>query len=59
MINHIEGLWSLEETLEFLARDTRRYAKRQYTWFNKMKDIEWYQPSSITPMFERINRWLG
>ncbi len=59
MINYIEGVWSLEETAEMLARDTRRYAKRQFTWFNKMKDIEWYESTAMSQIFERVNRWLG
>ena len=34
---------SLEEAKELLKRDTRRYAKRQFTWFNnQMKDIVWF-----------------
>lgn len=34
---------SLEEAKELLKRDTRRYAKRQFTWFNnQMKDITWF-----------------
>lgn len=59
MINMIEGIWTPGETLEFLARDTRRYAKRQYTWFNKMANIEWYEAASIKAILERVNRWLG
>ena len=34
---------SLEEAKELIKRNTRRYAKRQYTWFyNQMKDIKWF-----------------
>jgi len=33
---------SLDKALELIKRNTRRYAKRQYTWFkNQMKDINW------------------
>ena len=35
---------SLEETVEQLKRDTRRYAKRQLTWFRRMRDIYWIHP---------------
>jgi tRNA dimethylallyltransferase len=41
MTRHLTGEWSLDKTLELLARDTRRYAKRQYTWFNKIENIQW------------------
>ena len=30
---HINGLYSLKETIEFFSQETRRYAKRQITWF--------------------------
>lgn len=34
---------TLDEAKELLKRDTRRYAKRQFTWFNnQMKDIKWF-----------------
>ena len=35
------------ETLRLLKRDTRRFAKRQFTWFRKEKDIIWLQPDEI------------
>lgn len=42
MGNYIAGEWDYEEMKTLLARDTRRYAKRQYTWFNKDKEINWF-----------------
>ena len=36
-----DGLISLEESIENLKRETRRYAKRQLTWFNRNKDVKW------------------
>ena len=36
MICHLSGEWSFEKMKDLLARDTRRYAKRQFTWFKKM-----------------------
>jgi len=37
----IEGEWSLEKSVSELKKNTRRYAKRQMTWFRKDKRIEW------------------
>lgn len=39
--SYLEGMLSWEETLREIKRETRRYAKRQYTWFNKDKRITW------------------
>lgn len=33
---------SLDEALELVKRNTRRFAKRQYTWFNNKMDVTWY-----------------
>ncbi len=41
MIAYLEGEWDLETTLLFLMRDTRRYAKRQLTWFCADSRIRW------------------
>lgn len=36
--------WSFEEALEKMKTNTRRYAKRQMTWFRKSTDMEWFSP---------------
>jgi len=38
---HVAGEWSLERALEETVRATRRYSKRQLTWFRKEPDILW------------------
>ena len=37
----LQGELSLEEAITLTCRDTRRYAKRQMTWFHREKDIQW------------------
>jgi len=58
MINYIDGRWNWDETLELLARDTRRYAKRQFTWFNKDKDIRWFYVEEKDMIFQEISGFL-
>ncbi len=43
MANYVNGNYGFEEMLDLLARDTRRYAKRQYTWFRKIKGLCWLE----------------
>ncbi len=38
---YLRGEMSLEEAVEILKRDTRRYAKKQMTWFRRDKRIKW------------------
>ncbi len=46
------------EAVRLLKRDTRRYAKRQFTWFHKDKDIIWLEPSEIDASEKLIKEFL-
>lgn len=40
---YFNGLVSLDEAIDLIKQNTRRYSKRQFTWFNnQMKDIKWF-----------------
>lgn len=59
LIPYIEGKQSLDECLELLKRNSRRYAKRQLTWFrNKLDDVRWYniQPKTAEQQFTLITK---
>lgn len=43
IIQYLEGRCTLEETVYIIKRDTRRFAKRQLTWFRRDKRIYWFQ----------------
>ncbi len=42
----LRGEWSWEEAIERLQIDTRRYAKRQLTWFRADSEVRWFHPAS-------------
>ncbi|GAB7056068.1 MULTISPECIES: tRNA (adenosine(37)-N6)-dimethylallyltransferase MiaA [Paenibacillus] len=44
---YLLGHYSLEEAVVLLKRDTRHFAKRQLSWFRRMKDIEWVDVSEL------------
>jgi len=46
LIWYIEGKCTLDEAVRILKRDSRRYAKRQLTWFGRNKNINWINLSS-------------
>lgn len=46
IIEHFEGKISLDRAVELIKRNTRRYAKRQLTWFRKDERIKWYDVKS-------------
>lgn len=45
IIGYLEGEYDLAYAIEMLKRDSRRYAKRQLTWFRRYKDINWFNVS--------------
>ncbi len=45
IIDYLEGDYSLNEAIDILKRDTRRFAKRQYTWFKRDNRIYWINAS--------------
>jgi len=42
IIKYLDGQYSLEEAIEIIKRDSRRYAKRQLTWFRRYDDAKWF-----------------
>jgi tRNA dimethylallyltransferase len=54
MFDYIDGAITLEEAVEQIKTNTRRYAKRQITWFNRDKEMPWFEPSQITEMVNFI-----
>ena len=42
IVKYLEGEYSLDEAIEIIKRDSRRYAKRQITWFKRYKDSKWF-----------------
>jgi tRNA dimethylallyltransferase len=43
LIAHVQGEMSLDKAVEFIKRNTRRYAKRQLTWFNGIRNVHWIE----------------
>lgn len=59
IIQYLDSEITLEKAIELIKRNTRRYAKRQMTWFNADKRIEWNQISceeDLIKLAERITK---
>ena len=41
LMAHLNGETTLDEAVQLIKRDTKRYAKRQFTWFNADKSVRW------------------
>ena len=55
LFDHFDGKINLTESIELIKRNTRRYAKRQLTWFQKDKNIHWFEPSDINKILELVS----
>lgn len=56
VVSYLKGDMTKEEMIETLKQETRRYAKRQLTWFRKNKEIKWID--GLRPAEENIQRIL-
>ncbi|SEO30960.1 tRNA dimethylallyltransferase [Amphibacillus marinus] len=60
-IPYFEGEYDLETAIELLKRNSRRYAKRQYTWFKNKMQVNWYPitPEERAEVFKKIIKDLA
>lgn len=58
LFNYFDGQLSLDEAVNLIKQNTRRYAKRQLTWFKKELGIRWFEPTQLDEMliFIKQNR---
>jgi len=54
LFGHFSGEYDLAEAIRLIKRNSRRYAKRQLTYWNRDKSIHWFHPSQKTEILEKI-----
>jgi tRNA dimethylallyltransferase len=54
IFNYLEGAYDKEEAIRLLKRNSRRYAKRQLTWFKKDQEIQWFHPEQENEIIKYI-----
>ena len=59
MINLMDGHWTKDEMIRLLCRDTRRYAKRQYTWFSRLEALQWFDVDQKQMVLDAVENWLA
>ena len=53
IIDYLEGKYSLDEAIEKVKLNSRRYAKRQLTWFRRHKESIWIAPNEFNEIIEK------
>ena len=59
MFDYFDGLTTREEAVELIKRNTRRYAKRQMTWFRRDAEVRWFERPEVTEVIEYIDAQFG
>lgn len=59
IIDYLENKHSLEKAIDLIKRNTRRYAKKQFTWFNKDKRIFWFDIKSEEELLDNTNKIIA
>lgn len=59
MFDYFEGKCSLGDAIEMIKQNSRRYAKRQMTWFNRDGQITWFGPGDAEQVIEHIENLLN
>jgi len=55
---YLDGRYDKEESIRLLKRNSRRYAKRQLTWFKRNPETVWFDPEKIQDMLKYLKKKL-
>lgn len=56
LFDYFDGTHSKERAVELIKRNTRIYAKRQITWFEKNEAVQWFNPTDFPKIIEELEK---
>lgn len=59
LYGYFDEEYDFDEAVRLIKRDSRRYAKRQLSWFNRDKDIMWFNPDDEKQILEAIDKKIS
>ena len=59
IFGYLDGNYDRDEAIRLLKRNSRRYAKRQMTWFKADTNIKWFHPDEFDQVVQYINQELN
>lgn len=57
MFNYLDGTWTLEEAIERMKGNTRRYARKQLTWYKRDEEMRWFHPDEKDCILNYIKQY--
>lgn len=56
---YFDGTCSLEEAVDLIKRNSRKYARKQLTWFRRDDEIQWFEPEQKEEIIAYIDKEMG
>lgn len=57
MFTYLDGTWTLDEAVERMKSNTRRYARKQLTWFKRDELMQWFHPHQEEDIMNYISKY--
>lgn len=58
LFDYFDGIYSLEEAIERIKGNTRRYARKQLTWFKRDPEVKWFHPDNVDEIINYISQQI-
>ncbi|MGM9758885.1 MAG: tRNA (adenosine(37)-N6)-dimethylallyltransferase MiaA [Parabacteroides sp.] len=58
LFQYFDGVWTLEQAVEKIKRNSRVYARKQMTWFKRDPEIHWFHPEAEQEIFDLLRNEL-
>jgi tRNA dimethylallyltransferase len=58
LFNYFDGIWAKDFAVDMIRQDSRRYAKKQLSWFNRDKSIRWFNPDDEEAVMEYVSGFI-
>lgn len=55
MFDYLDGLVTMEQTIDRIQSNTRRYARKQLTWYKRDEEMRWFDPAEVGPIIAYID----
>lgn len=56
LFDYLDGLYTLDEAIDKIQSNTRRYMRKQLTWFKRDQKIRWFSPNNIEEIINYISK---
>ncbi|MBL7969606.1 MAG: tRNA (adenosine(37)-N6)-dimethylallyltransferase MiaA [Prolixibacteraceae bacterium] len=59
LFTYFDGECTLAEAIDLIQRNTRKYARKQLTWFRRDQEIQWFEPQQLSGIIAFVNNKLA